>query len=53
MAMSDLASSFLTLFILFAIFILAYCAITKQKLSDLLRDLKDLIINKKEEVIKK
>ena len=53
MAWDDLFSALLTLFILFAIFILGYCAIRKKSLTDLFNELKLMIIGKKEEILKK
>jgi hypothetical protein len=53
MAWDDLFSAFLTIFVLVAIFILGYCAITKKTLTELFNELKDMIIGKKEEVLKK
>lgn len=53
MSWSDLFSGLLTILILFAIFVLAYCAIRKVSLTELFKEIKDLIIEKKEVVLKK
>lgn len=53
MAWEDLFSSLLTLLIIFAIFILAYCSIRKVSLTELFKEIKDIIITKKEDIIKK
>jgi hypothetical protein len=53
MTTSDLFSGLLTIFIILAIFILGYCAITHKSLTEFFKELKDIIITKKEEVIKK
>lgn len=53
MAWSDLFSALLTLLVLFGIFVLGYCAIRKVSLTELFREIKDLIIEKKEVVLKK
>jgi hypothetical protein len=47
MAMSDLGSTLFTLLIFVGLFILAYCAITKKTLTDLFKEIKDMIIAKK------
>lgn len=53
MSWSDLFSGLLTILIIIGIFILGYCAIRKVSLTELFKEFKDLIINKKEEIIKK
>jgi hypothetical protein len=53
MAWSDLFSGLLTFFILFAMFVLAYCAITKKSLTDFFNEIKEIIKSKKEDIIKK
>lgn len=53
MTAQDLFSMFLTIFILLAIFVLGYCAITKKTLTDLFNEIKLMIIGKKEEILKK
>lgn len=50
---SDLFSGLLTIFIFLGIFTLGYCAIRKESLTDLFKELKDIFIQKKEEVLKK
>lgn len=50
MAMNDLFSAFLTIAIILGIFVLGYCAVTKKTLTDLINEIKDMIINKKENI---
>lgn len=53
MSMSDFGSTLFTLLIIVGLFVLGYCAITKKTLTDLFKEIKDMIITKKEEIIKK
>jgi hypothetical protein len=53
MALSDIGSLLLTIGIFLGLFILGYVYITKRTLTDLIKEIKDLLTEKKEELIKK
>ena len=44
MSWSDFGSALITMFVLLAIFVLGYCAIRKESLTDLFREIKDMIV---------